>query len=147
MKRKLSSVFGSNYLKSNKNENGIDWILFLATLPLLGAGLVTMNSFNTDAAFFSGFFAKQLVWIAISLCIFFIFSFIDFRFLRKTWVSVVLFLSSCGLLLTLFAIGKVAKGALSWFDLGLFSVQPSDPIKLVIIIILAKYFSRRHIEI
>lgn len=147
MKRLFSNLFDSEYLKRNGEGNGIDWILFLATLPLLGAGLVTMNSFNTDTAFFSGYFAKQLVWIIVSICVFFAFSFIDFRFLRKTWISVVLFVSSCGLLLTLFAIGKVAKGALSWFDLGLFSVQPSDPIKLVIIIILAKYFSRRHIEI
>lgn len=143
----FSKIFDNSSLREREEENGIDWILFLATLPLLGAGLVTMNSFNTDSAFFSGFFAKQVIWIIVSITIFFIFSFIDFRFLRKTWVSVVLFASSCGLLLTLFAIGKVAKGALSWFDLGLFSVQPSDPIKLVIIIILAKYFSRRHIEI
>jgi rod shape determining protein RodA len=50
-------------------------------------------------------------------------------------------------LLLLAVVGKVVKGAQSWFDFGLFSFQPSDPIKLVIIIVLAKYFSRRHIEI
>ncbi len=147
MKKILSTLFGSYSLRSNEEKVGIDWVLFLATLPLLGAGLVTMNSFNTDAAFFSGFFAKQIIWIVVSMSVFFGLSFIDFRFLRKTWVSVFLFIGSCGLLLTLFAVGKVAKGALSWFDLGLFSFQPSDPIKLVLIIILAKYFSRRHIEI
>ena len=43
--------------------------------------------------------------------------------------------------------GKVVKGAQSWFHLGFFSVEPSDPIKLVLILILAKYFYRRHIEI
>jgi rod shape determining protein RodA len=147
MRKFFGRVLESYSLKNSGEEGGIDWILFLATLPLLGAGLVTMNSFNTDSSFFSGFFAKQLIWIVISITIFFVLSFIDFRFLRKTWISVTLFISSCGLLLTLFAVGKVAKGALSWFDLGLFSVQPSDPIKLVLIIILAKYFSRRHIEI
>ena len=44
-------------------------------------------------------------------------------------------------------VGQVVKGAVSWFKFGLLSFQPSDPIKLVIIIILAKYFSRRHIDI
>ena len=43
--------------------------------------------------------------------------------------------------------GKTVKGAASWFDFGLFSVEPVDPLKIVIILILAKYFSRRHIEI
>lgn len=143
MKNKIRALFGSDRLQEEKEKNGIDWILFLATLPLLGAGLVTMNSFTGD----SSFFTKQLMWIVISICIFFGLSFIDFRFLRKTWVSVTLFTVSCGLLLSLFFLGEVTKGAISWFHLGSLSFQPSDPIKLVVIIILAKYFSRRHIEI
>ncbi len=121
----------------------IDWILFASIIPLLGAGLITMNSFTGDG----GFFGRQIIWIAVSLIVFFGLSFIDFRFLRKTSFSVAFFIGSCAMLLSLFAVGKIAKGALSWFDFGLFSFQPSDPIKLVLIIILAKYFSRRHIEI
>lgn len=139
----INKVFGGYSLKESGNETRIDWILLLSTLPLLSAGLVTMNSFTGDSIYFY----KQLSWIAVSLIIFFILSFIDFRFLRKTWVSVTLFLSSCSVLILLFVVGKVVKGAVSWFNFGLLSFQPSDPIKLVIIIILAKYFSRRHIEI
>ena len=43
--------------------------------------------------------------------------------------------------------GDFVKGAQNRFDLGIFSLQPSDPIKLVVILLLAKYFSRRHVEI
>lgn len=143
MKNKIASIFGSYSLKNREEKNGIDWILLLATLPLLGAGLVTMNSFTNDG----NFLIKQLIWISISISLFFILSFIDFRFLKKTWVSVVLFSASCGTLFLLFLIGEATKGAASWFKFGAISFQPSDPIKLVIIIILAKYFSRRHIEI
>lgn len=143
MKSLISRIFSYDSIEYKNNKVGIDWVLFLATLPLLGAGLVTMNSFVGDGSFFS----KQIIWIIISITIFFILSFIDFRFLRKTWVSVFLFLSSCAVLTSLFFVAKVTKGALSWFDFGLLSFQPSDPIKLVVIIILAKYFSRRHIEI
>ncbi len=121
----------------------IDWILFCATLPLLGAGLVTMNSFTGD----SQFFIRQIIWIAVAIAVFFGLSAIDYRFLRKTWVSVLLFIISCVLLVGLFVVGKISHGAASWFNLGLFSFQPADIIKLVIIIVLAKYFSRRHIEI
>ena len=102
-----------------------------------------MNSFTGD----SQFFFKQLIWISVSVSIFFGLSYVDFRFLRKTWVSVLLFVISCILLIGLFALGKATHGAISWFNLGFFSFQPADIVKLVVIIVLAKYFSRRHIEI
>ena len=143
MKNNIFSIFNNNTLHKVEEKNGIDWILFLATIPLLGAGLITMSSFTGDGTFFN----RQLLWIIVSITVFFGLSFIDFRFLRKTWVSVSLFLFSCVSLLTLFAIGKVTKGAISWFHVGFLSFQPADAIKLVVIIILAKYFSRRHIEI
>ena len=122
----------------------IDWVLLVSLLPILGAGLVTMSSFGADTSRFLG---HQLVWIGISLTLFFALSFVDFRFLRRTTILVVLFLVSCFLLVLLFALGHVAKGAKSWFSFGGFSFQPSDPIKIVLILILAKYFSRRHVEI
>jgi rod shape determining protein RodA len=146
MKNFFSRIFPSSlgsYSVNNQKAQGIDWVLFAATLPLLGAGLMTMNSFTGT----SDIFFKQLIWIIISFGVFFALSFVDFRFLRKTWVSVTLFLVSCGLLSLLFIIGKVSHGAASWFHLGFFSFQPADLIKLVVIIVLAKYFSRRHIEI
>lgn len=121
----------------------IDWVLFLATLPLLAAGLVTMKSFVGESVFFE----KQILWIGISLVAFFVASFIDWRFLRRRWVSATLFLLSLGILALLLFLGEVTKGAASWFDFGAFSFQPSDPIKIALIIILSKYFSRRHIEI
>lgn len=139
----LPTFLGNYSISKDNNAQGIDWVLFCATLPLLGAGLVTMNSFTGD----SELFLRQSIWICISLVIFFALSFVDFRFLRRTWVSITLFLISCGLLSALFVVGKVSHGATSWFHLGFFSFQPADLIKLVVIIILAKYFSRRHIEI
>ncbi|MBI2046125.1 MAG: rod shape-determining protein RodA [Parcubacteria group bacterium] len=121
----------------------IDWILFLAIIPLLAAGLLTMDSFVSENSFFD----KQVWWIVISLVVFFALSAVDFRFLRQTGVVVSLFLFFCFLLATLLFAGSAIKGARSWFDFGAFSFQPSDPLKLVVILMLAKYFSRRHIEI
>lgn len=121
----------------------IDWILVGSVLPLLGAGLVTMHSFVGESIFFQ----RQSLWIIVSLLTFFIASLIDWRFLKRTWVSVFLFLFSIATLLILFFVGQATKGAISWFDLGGFSLQPSDPIKIFLIIVLSKYFSRRHVEI
>jgi rod shape determining protein RodA len=124
-------------------RNGIDWILFFSILPLLGAGLVTMNSFTVD----NYFFEKQIVWIGVSLIIFFLLSFVDFRFLKKTSVLIGMFLFSVTLLSALFLFGSVFGGAQSWFNLGFLAFQPTDFVKLVTILLLAKYFSKRHIEI
>ena len=128
---------------TEKLKKNIDWLLVFFLLPILGAGLITMSSFTTD----SHFFIRQSLWIIVSLTIFFIFSQIDFRFLRRSDVIVTLFLVFSGLLVVLFGLGHVAKGAQSWFSLGGFSFQPSDMMKLVLILILSKYFSRRHVEI
>jgi len=133
----------NNYFIRRDKESGMDWILFLSVLPLLGAGLVTMYAFTGT----NQFFIHQTVWISVSILAFFVLSEIDFRFLRSTWVSVALFALSCASLGALFLVGKVSHGAGSWLSFGAFSLEPADPAKLVIIILLAKYFSRRHIEI
>lgn len=125
-------------LKSN-----IDWLLFALLVPVFAAGLITMKSFTGD----TNLFLKQCIWIAVSLAVFFTCSLIDFRFLKRTEILVSIYLFFCGLLVLLFGIGQVAKGAQSWFDFGGFSFQPADMMKLVVVILLAKYFSRRHVEI
>src|SRR3989344_2630722 len=126
------------------SASSVDWILFFALVPLVGAGLLTMDSFvGADNYFFS----RQLVWIALAVALFFIFCVFDWRFLKRSDILVSLFAFSVGFLLLLFIVGYVAKGAQSWFRFGAFSLQPSDPVKIIVILILAKYFSRRHIEI
>lgn len=136
--------FNSNYKLSSINENrGIDWWLVLAIIPIVLAGVITMHSFTGDSSFAS----RQLIWAVFAFIVFFVVSKLDVRFLRSTWLSVGLFLLSLFLLTTLFILGTTSHGAESWFSFGFFSFQPSDFAKLALIIILAKYFSRRHIEI
>jgi len=124
----------------------IDWMLVFFILPIVLAGLFTMKSFS-PLENGGTFFDKQIIWVFISFAVFFIFSFIDFRFLKRTDVLVFIFLFFSFILFLLFALGYVSRGAKSWFNFGFFSVQPVDAMKLVLILILAKYFSRRHVEI
>lgn len=121
----------------------VDITLLLCALAITALGLITMNSFTGT----SPFFEKQLIWVSISLGVFSIASIIDWRFLRRTEVVVALYIGICGLLLSLFAVGSVFKGAQSWFNLGFIAFQPVDLAKLSLIILLSKYFSRRHVEI
>ncbi len=132
-----------NSLKSLVIRTKIDWLLFAPAILISLAGLITMDSFSGSQYFF----VRQSIWILISIVLFFVASTIDWRFLRRTRVLVTIFAFVIFLLLLLFVVGHVAKGAESWFHLGFFALQPSDPAKFITILMLAKYFSRRHIEI
>ena len=129
-----------------KVSNGIDWLLVFFVLPIIIAGLVTMKGFAPleDSG---NFFNKQIIWVLVGFAVFFIFSFIDFRFLKRTNVLVCIFLIHAAILLALFVLGNESHGAKSWFNFGYFSFQPVDTMKLVLVLILSKYFSVRHVEI
>lgn len=131
------------FLTFRNISKNIDWVLFCSVILVSLAGLVTMNSFTGT----SPFFERQTIWLIVSVIAFFGASLIDWGFLKNTRIIITLFVFSVTLLFLLFAVGSVWKGAQSWFNFGSFSFQPVDFVKLVIILLLAKYFSRRHIEI
>jgi len=126
-----------------KFYHGVDWVLFFAILPLVAAGLGAMYSFSEA----SHFFVKQIIWFFVALSVFFSLSFFDLRFLKRTDFLVTSFLIACASLVALLFLGASIKGAQSWFSIGGIAIQPADPVKILTILILAKYFSRRHIEI
>src|SRR3989338_7439208 len=121
----------------------VDWYLFVPAILLSLAGLVTMNFFTGE----NYFFFRQSIWLLISVIVFFMAAIVDWRFLRRTKVLVFIFGVTFLALLILLLAGEMTRGAQSWFQFGAFAFQPSDPAKLVIILMLSKYFSRRHIEI
>ena len=121
----------------------IDWMLLLFALPISIAGLVTMQAYGTGSIFFY----RQEMWLSIAVAVFFAMSFVDVSILKKTKVLVTMFAICTAFLVLLFVAGHTSNGAKSWFALGGFSIQPSDFMKIILILILAKYFSRRHVAI
>ncbi len=103
-------------------------------------GLVTMFSFVGNNFYFD----RQLIWITSALFIMLLVMIPDYRFLRTGNISFFLYIITLLALVLVLFFGEVTLGAQSRFDLGFFSLQPSDPAKLVLIIVLAKYFSKRH---
>lgn len=130
-------------LRFDRKKSSIDWVAFSAALTLALLGALTMNSFTGSDPFFS----RQLVWILVGAGVFFFASGMDWRFLRRGGVAAAMYAAVIIPLLILLAIGTAMKGARSWFDLGAFALQPVEFVKLALIVALAKYFSRRHIEI
>lgn len=129
--------------RESRHFGHIDWFLLAAAIAISLLGLATMRSFSADNAFFE----KQVIWIGIALAGFFAASLFDYGFLRRTPVIAALYTGVIALLMLVLVFGSVVKGAQNRFNLGAFAVQPSDPAKLILVALLAKYFARRHIEI
>ena len=127
--RFIQTLFGS-----------IDWWLILAVFSLSLLGLITMYTFDGD----NSYFKKQIFWILIALIGLIISIIPDYRFLRTGNTTFFVYLGTIALLILVLFIGETVKGAQSRFDLVFFSLQPADPAKLVLIAVLAKYFSKRH---
>ena len=118
----------------------LDVTLVVSVLAISLAGLFTMSSFQGN----DSYFWKQSIWIGISLVAFLVASRFEYRFLKQTRTVMVIYVALLCILTLLFVLGHVSKGAESWFRLGGIAFQPSDLMKLGLIIVLAKYFSRRH---
>lgn len=121
-----------------------DWILVAAIIPIILGGLATMTSFGLQP----GFFSRQIIWVLVGAVIVFLLARSDMRFLRDSRYIILFYIASLGLLVLVLIFGKTIKGAKSWFSFGgFFSFEPADIVKLLVIMVLAKYFSRRHVEI
>lgn len=118
----------------------IDWWLISSVFLLTLLGLVTMYTFDGD----NSYFQKQVWWIIIATCGMTLAIIPDYRFLRNGNTTFYIYLNILFLLFLVLFVGATVKGAQSRFDLFFFSLQPSDPAKLVLIAVLAKYFSKRH---
>ncbi len=127
----------------HKKTNSVDWLAFGAAVLLCAFGLLTMNSFTGQ----DGLFVRQLVWLAVGVGVFFGASMVDWRFLRRSGVAASIYGLFIIPLLFLLVLGNTVMGAKSWLDFGFAALQPIEFVKLALIIALAKYFSRRHIEI
>lgn len=99
-----------------------------------------MYTFDGD----NSYFERQIAWILVAVTALFLAVIPDYRFLRIGNATFFVYVATLVLLVLVLFIGETVKGAQSRFDLVFFSLQPSDPAKLVLIAVLAKYFSKRH---
>ena len=82
---------------------------------------------------------KQIIFASIGLVIMILTAVIDYRYWSA--LSGVLYLGTAGLLAVLFLFGAALFGSARWFSVGPILIQPSEIAKIVIILILANFFS------
>ncbi len=120
-----------------------DWTLLLPAVTLSLLGILTMSTFGQGDSLAS----RQLLWLVIATLVYLALSTFDLRFIRRTSVVMTLYGIAFVLLALLLAVAHPVMGARAWFSFGPVSFQPADFAKLVLIALLAKYLSRRHVAI
>ncbi len=120
----------------------LDWLLVGAVSLLVAIGLTSIHGGTGGSAF-----QRQAIFFVLGFFIMIAVSFIDWRIFKED-SHLVLYLYAVGiaLLLGLFAFAPAVRGVRRWYDLGIVSFDPVEYVKIVLIILLAKYFSGRHVE-
>ncbi|REJ26603.1 FtsW/RodA/SpoVE family cell cycle protein, partial [Caldibacillus debilis] len=89
------------------------------------------------------FFHKQTVNFLLSFFVFLLFAAVPYKLYKSNKFLVPMVLLSLFALLSLFFFGNVVNNAQSWFMLGTRSIQPSEFVKLAVIIYLAAVYAKK----
>ena len=120
----------------------IDYILVTSILIL---GVVSMFAmYSTDGGEFKYHTKSHIIRFSIFFIMFFIISFIQIRFWHNT--SYLIYLSFFILLIGVKYFGLTSSGSKRWLDFYFMNLQPSELMKIGLILFLAKYYHRISLE-
>ncbi|MCX6745661.1 MAG: rod shape-determining protein RodA [Candidatus Parcubacteria bacterium] len=126
-----------------------DWLLFISICLLIILSIVLLYSTAIGSQSVQSIlnFKKQIVFFILGIfLIFLMVFFIDYRALKRYN----LFLYTIGIILLILVLifwqrimGTKIRGTTGWFNLGIFSFQPVELVKVFLIIYLSKFFSEK----
>lgn len=119
----------------------LDWWLTAGIVVLLIIGLLLHYSLaigGENTAWQN--FSRQVFFVALSVMVFTIFAHWDYRFFRGN--NLWWFLIGLALLIGVLLFGQTIRGTTGWFRLGPVQLQPVEFVKVLVIVVLANYFSR-----
>lgn len=92
-------------------------------------------------------FKKQIVFMIIGFAVMTLFSLFNYRFLKNYSLPVLILYIFSLVLLGLTFYSQSIRGTNSWLILGGLTFEPAELTKLCLIILMAKYFSQKHVHI
>lgn len=122
----------------------VDWLTILPVFLLTMMGVITLISFkfNDISLVSQSLIIKHIISIIIGLIIAIIIAQVDYRTLASLIQN--LFFGIIVLLSLVLLFGDRVNGAKSWFSIGVFNLQPAEFAKIIVILIIAHYFTRYH---
>lgn len=121
----------------------IDKILFATTITLILIGLIIIFSTSYSSTGIDLLnFKKQFIFSIVGVILMFGISFFDYRALRN--YTGIIYIFACFILLIVLFSGSSIRGTSSWFSFGFFNIQPAEFVKIAVIIVMAKYFSKSY---
>jgi len=124
----------------------LDWVLIIYAVLITSFGLASIYSTSLAKGDFFNF-QKQIIFFIVGFVLILAASFLDYRVLRNnSYLILALYFLSIILLAGTFFFSPEIRGTNRWYKLGPLSFDPIEPAKIIIIILLAKYFSMRHVE-
>ena len=129
---------------NRRNRLNLDWIIISIYFMLVGFGVgnILSSSISGEEIYlfdFTKLYGKQFIFACISIFIGFTAISIDVKFFER--FSSIFYIISIIILLGLFFFGKRVNGALSWFPIGNFNLQPSEFVKITVALAVSKYIS------
>lgn len=121
-----------------------DWVLLGLVLAII---LLSLGTFYHNGVRSEQIMQKQTVAAILGLILVVLTSLFDYR-IFKNYSFASIFFYVISLIFLLMALAQPAvRGSHSWIFVGSYGFQPSEFAKLAVLILLAKYFSQKHIEI
>ena len=120
------------------NFRYFDLYIFGGSILLLVLGLLMIYSTTLNSP--TNLWTHQLVFAILGFIGMFALAFFDYRKLKKaTGILYVLIVLS---LIMVWLLGHRVHGSTRWIDLGIFRLQPAEFVKLVMVIIMAKFLDQ-----
>lgn len=115
-----------------------DWPLFVAVAAIALIGVTNLYSATSAAsAAMADIYMAQIYWLALGSGAAVLVAAIDYRhYERHGWIA---YGAGVAMLVLLFVLGTSVRGSTRWLSLGAFSLQPSELMKVFLVIALAKY--------
>lgn len=124
----------------NRGLDNFDLRYLGLVVAILGIGVLSIHSVTHAQQGGAPYYLKQLVWIALGAVAFVVMLVSDYhRIARLAYPAYAVVLLMLAYVLVE---GRTSKGAQRWVALGPFSFQPSEFAKLVLILVLAHYYSK-----
>ena len=113
------------------------WLILFLSLVFSAFGLINLYSASYHTGL--GAFKKQLIWVAIGFLTMLIITFMNSNLLKRYTMHI--FVISLLTLAFVFIFGREVSGSRSWIVFGPISVQPSEFVKISLILIIARFYS------